>query len=58
MLTSFAVINQIVETQETFHRFDDLNVAYKLMSRFGALVISTSVAGALVYPFETVKRRI
>lgn len=58
MLTSFAITNQMVESKETFHRFDDLNILYKLCSRFGALIISTSLAAAVCYPLDTVKRRI
>ena len=58
MLTSFAMTNQIMESRETFHRFDDLNVFYKLSARFGALIISTSIAAAVCYPLDTIKRRI
>jgi hypothetical protein len=40
-----------------FHRYDDMGFAMKYLSRFGCLTISTTLAYALCYPLDTLKRR-
>ena len=58
MLTSFSMTSSMLDTSDRFHRFDDRQVMYKLVTRFGALVLSTTLASAVCYPFDTIKRRL
>lgn len=58
LLSSFSATSQLLDTDEKFHKFDEINVVFKLATRFGALVLSSTAAAAVCYPFDTIKRRI
>lgn len=60
MLTTFGILNQSMQAEgkEVFHTYDEVNVFYKLLLRFGAVTAASVMATAICYPFDTVKRRI
>lgn len=58
MLSTFSFTSNLLENEDKFHRFDDLTFAYKLAARFGALTLASTLASAVCYPFDTIKRRL
>ena len=58
MLSSFSLTDSVLSSEENFHRLDDYLLPFKLAARFGSLTLSSSVACALCYPLDTLKRRL
>lgn len=57
LLTSFALFDAKLSNQQNrFDRFDDQRFAYKFLQRFGASTLSVTLATALCYPLDTMKR--
>ena len=58
MMNSFELFNSILERdKEEFHRYDEVSFPYKFLMRFGASTLSVTLATALIYPLDTLKRR-
>jgi hypothetical protein len=58
MMNSFEVFNKLLEKEkEEFYRYDEISFPYKFLMRFGASTLSVTLATAIVYPLDTLKRR-
>ena len=58
LMSSFEFFNQMItEDLLDFNRYDDYTFVYKFLQRFGASTISVTLATALCYPLDTLKRR-
>lgn len=57
LLSSFELSNRIITNDLIdFDRYDDYSFVYKFLSRFGAATISVTLATAICYPLDTMKR--
>ena len=58
LFSSFEYFNwALTDEDSTFTKYDDYTFAYKFLQRFGASTISITLATAVCYPFDTLKRR-
>jgi len=57
LLSSFSIVESMTTSKETYHRYDDYSFAYKFLTRFGSLTLSSTLAYSFCYPLDTVKRR-
>jgi hypothetical protein len=58
MMNSFEIFNKLLEKEkEEFYRYDEISFPYKFLMRFGASTLSVTLATAIVYPLDTLKRR-
>lgn len=56
-MSSFEVCNRLITNEMLdFNRYDDYSFVYKFMQRFGAATISVTLATAVCYPLDTLKR--
>ena len=56
-MSSFEFTNRLVEDKTLqFNRYDDYNFGYKFLQRFGASTLSVTLATAICYPLDTLKR--
>jgi len=57
MMSSFEFFNKVIENEAVgFSRYDDYTFFYKFLQRFGASTISVTLATAICYPLDTLKR--
>ena len=57
LMSSFEFTNRLVEDKTLqFNRYDDYNFGYKFLQRFGASTLSVTLATAICYPLDTLKR--
>ena len=57
LLTSFELSNRMIEDDSLrFNRYDDYLFIYKFLQRFGASTIAVTLATAICYPLDTLKR--
>ena len=57
LLTSFEFFDRMIRDDDVkFNRYDDYTFFYKFLQRFGASTLSVTLATALCYPLDTVKR--
>ena len=58
LFSSFEYLNwQLTDEGTSFSKYDDYTFAYKFLQRFGASTISITLANAICYPLDTMKRR-
>ena len=51
------LLNDVEDGKEVdFNRYDDYTFLYKFIQRFGAATISVTLATAICYPLDTLKR--
>ena len=55
---SFELSNKLIEEDGNvkFNRYDDYLFIYKFLQRFGASTIAVTLATAICYPLDTLKR--
>lgn len=57
LMSSFELSNRLIEDKSVkFNRYDDYLFIYKFLQRFGASTIAVTLATALCYPLDTLKR--
>ena len=57
LLGSFELANKLLTDDAVrFNRYDDYTFGYKFLQRFGASTISVTLATAICYPLDTLKR--
>ena len=58
LFTSFEFFNsQLIDDSQKFNKYDDYTFVYKFLQRFGAATFSITLANAICYPLDTLKRR-
>lgn len=56
-MSSFEFCNRVITNDLLdFNRYDDYSFVYKFLQRFGAATISVTLANAICYPLDTLKR--
>ena len=57
LMSSFEFSHRLLQDESVkFNRYDDYLFVYKFLQRFGAATISVTLATALCYPLDTLKR--
>ena len=59
LLTSFEFVSTYVtnDKQSSFNKHDEVSFLYKFLTRFGASSFSATIAAAITYPLDTIKKR-
>jgi len=58
LLTSFELATTYLTDKETsFNKYDEVSFPYKFLTRFGASSVSATIAAAITYPLDTIKKR-
>jgi len=57
LMSSFEFTHRMIEDKTLeFNRYDDYSFTYKFLQRLGALTFSVTLASAICYPLDTLKR--